>query len=76
MEERYSEILFNGPIPASLFVYCCYFLGTISIIQIVKKGSWCTWDSNPGPQDGRRRQNHGAMAATQIQKYLQNDPTI
>ena len=22
--------------------------------------------SKPGPQDGRRRQNHGAMAATQI----------
>ena len=21
---------------------------------------------NPGPQEGRRRQNHGAMAATQI----------
>ena len=27
---------------------------------------WCAWDSNPGPQDGRRRQNHGAMAATHI----------
>ena len=25
---------------------------------------WCAWDSNPGPQDGRRRQNRGAMAAT------------
>ena len=22
------------------------------------------WDLNPGLQDGRRRQNHGAMAAT------------
>ena len=21
----------------------------------------CAWDSNPGPQDGRRRRNHGAM---------------
>ena len=29
-----------------------------------KKLRWCAWDSNPGPQDGRRRQNHGAMAAT------------
>ena len=29
-----------------------------------KKRRWCAWDSNLGPQDGRRRQNHGAMAAT------------
>ena len=27
-------------------------------------------DSNPGPQDDRRRQNHGAMAATPIQDSL------
>ena len=47
-----------------LFVYFCYFLVTTSI-QIEKKHRWCAWDSNPGPQDGRRRQNHGAMAATQ-----------
>ena len=26
-----------------------------------KKHRWCAWDSNPGPQDGRRRRNHGAM---------------
>ena len=25
---------------------------------------WSAWDSNPGPQDGGRRRNHGAMAAT------------
>ena len=29
-----------------------------------KKHRWCAWDSNPGPQDGRCRQNHGALAAT------------
>ena len=29
-----------------------------------KKHRWRAWDSNPGPQDGRRRRNHGAMAAT------------
>ena len=23
----------------------------------------CAWDSNPRPQDGKRRRNHGAMAA-------------
>ena len=25
---------------------------------------------NPGPQDGRRRQNHGAMVATVPHKFL------
>ena len=29
-----------------------------------KKHRWCAWDSNPGLQDGRRRRNHRAMAAT------------
>ena len=29
-----------------------------------KKCRWCAWDSNPWPQDGRRRWNHGASAAT------------
>ena len=29
-----------------------------------KKHRWCAWDSNLGPQDGRHRQNHGAIAAT------------
>ena len=28
-----------------------------------KKHRWCAWDSNPGPQDGRRRRNHVAVAA-------------
>ena len=30
----------------------------------------CAWDSNPGPQYGRRRRNHGAMAATHHLLYL------
>ena len=46
-----------------LFVYFHSFLITISI-QIEQKHRWCAWDSNPRPQDGRRRWNHGAMAAT------------
>ena len=46
--------------PSLFFVYFCSFLVTISI-QIEKKHRWCPWDSNLGPQDGRRRQNHGAM---------------
>ena len=32
----------------------------------MKKHRWCAWDSNLGPQDGRRRWNHGAMAATPL----------
>ena len=45
-----------------LFVYFGYFLDTISIIQIEKSIDGVL--GNPGPQDGRRRRNHGAMAAT------------
>ena len=38
----------------------------------LKKRRWRAWDSNPGPgpQDGRRRRNHGAMAATKFLKCL------
>ena len=46
----------NGPIPASF----CLFL-KISIIQIEKS---IDGESNPWPQDGRRRRYHRAMAAT------------
>ena len=45
------------------FAYFRSFLVTIST-QIEKKHRWCTWDSNPGTQDGRCRQNHRGMAAT------------
>ena len=55
-----------------LSVYFRYFLITISIIQIEKKHRWCAWDLNPGPQDGRHRRNHGAMAATQITTLTQS----
>ena len=63
----YIVILFvflrNGPIPAS-FVYFCYFLITISIIQIEKSINSVLGFMNPGSQDGRRRRHHRAMAAT------------
>ena len=55
-----------GPIPAS-FLFIRPFL--IHQLQFqfqqnkLKKCRWCAWDSNPGPQDCRCRQNHGAMAA-------------
>ena len=35
----------------------------------LKKLRWCAWDLHPEPQDGRRRQNHGAMA-TALQKQV------
>ena len=35
-----------------------------------KKWIWGAWDSNPGPQNGRSRQNHGAIAATQFAETL------
>ena len=53
----------NGPIPASfvliLFFSCNNFKNTNW-----KKRRWCAWYSNLGLQDGKRRQNHGAMTAT------------
>ena len=42
-----------------LFVYFCYFLITISIIQIEK-----SIDGVLGIRTQDRRQNHGAMSAT------------
>ena len=28
----------------------------------LKKHRWCAWDSHLGPQDGRRKRNHGAIS--------------
>ena len=47
-----------------LFVYFSFFSGYNFNNTNWKKCRWCAWDSNPGPQDGRRRRNHGAMVAT------------
>ena len=50
------------PIPASFsFIFVLF---TSQINYKLKKHRWSAWESNPGPQDGRHRQNHGAMAAT------------
>ena len=46
-----------------LFVYFRYFLDTISIIQIEKSIDGVLGIRTQEPQDGRRRWNHGAMAA-------------
>ena len=58
-----------GPIPASLCLFLLFSRYNFNNTNW-KKHRWCAWDSNLGPQDGRRRQNHGAMAATQKNKNL------
>ena len=57
-----KSFLKNGPI-LPLFVYFRSFLVTISIQ--IEKSIDGVLGIQPGPQDGRCRQNHGAMAATQ-----------
>ena len=53
-----------GPISASFsFIFILF---TSQINYKLKKRRWSAWDSNPGPQDGRCRRNHGAMAATHL----------
>ena len=54
-----NAIFKNGPIFLFIFV-----LFSLQFQYKLKKHRWCAWDSNPGPQDGRRRRNHGAMVAT------------
>ena len=54
----------NGPIPASFCLFSLFSHYNFNKTNW-KKHRWCAWDSNLGLQDGRRRQNHGAMAATQ-----------
>ena len=53
--------------PGLFFVYFRPFLipitNKLSFNLNWKKHKWCAWDLNTGLQDGRRRQNHGAMAA-------------
>ena len=48
----------NGPILAS---FCLFTSFSHYNFNNWKKHSWWAWDSNPGPQDGRRRRNHGTL---------------
>ena len=68
-------ILKNGPIPASfcLFSSCSHYNFNITNW---KKCRWCARDLNPGPQDGRRRRNHGAMAAVTLPPFIFNTFSI
>ena len=55
-------LFLNGPIPASFCIFS--FFSHYNFYTNWKKRRWCAWESNPGPQDGTCRQNHGATAAT------------
>ena len=52
----------NGPIRASFCLFSSFSRYNFNNTNW-KKHRWCAWDSNPRPQDGRRRRYHGAMAA-------------
>ena len=49
---------------------------TITNYYYLKMGQWCAWDPKLGPQDGRRRRNHGAMVTTPIYLSLLLSPSF
>ena len=57
--EDFNIFFLNGPIPASFCLFL--FFSRYNFNTNWKKHRWCAWDSNPGPQDGRCRRNHGAI---------------
>ena len=61
----------NGPFPASFCLFL--FFSRHNFNTNWKKHRWCAWDSNLGPKDGGRRQNHGAMEATPEFTSLQKE---
>ena len=52
----------NGPIPVSFCLFPPISLYNFNNTNW-KKWRLCAWDSNPRPQDGKRRWIHGAMVA-------------
>ena len=76
MQQMYSLLTLNSP---GLIVGILYFLTAANVkadlgnnyplvlidqsIYDLKTHRWCAWGSNPRPQDGRRRRNHGITAA-------------
>ena len=64
-----SPLIKNGPIPASFCLFSLFSQYNFNNTNW-KKHRWCAWDSNSGPQDGRRRWSHGAMAATHFLPLL------
>ena len=59
--------MFQSRPPFRLFSYFCH--SNISYTNW-KKHRWCAWDSNPWPQEGKRRQNHRAMAVAPLRMSL------
>ena len=64
-------IFLSGPIPASFCLFSLFSRYNFKNTNW-KKHRWIVWDSNPGPQDGRCRWYHGAMAATLV--YILSSP--
>ena len=65
MSHRYLVLLSR-----IMFTYFVWEVSLYSGPHVFLKHRWCAWDLNPGPQDGRRRRNHGAMAATRSFTFL------
>ena len=61
----------NGPTPASFCLFSSFSRYNFSNTNW-KKHRWYAWDTNPRPQNGRRRRNHRAMAAAQITVLIDN----
>ena len=60
-----GPILFlNGPNPASFCLFSTFSQHNdkYNTKFDYKKHRWCAWESNPGPQDGRHRWIHWAIA--------------
>ena len=64
-----TETFKNGPIPAPFCLFLSFSHHNFNNSNS-KKHRWCAWDSNPRPQDGRRRRYHGAMATALQPKLL------
>ena len=65
--ERSWQLVFLKKMGQSRPLFCLFlFFSRYNFNTNWKKRRWCAWDLNLGPQDGRHRQNHGAMAATQL----------
>ena len=62
--KQFSKFFFKKWANPGPFYVLFSFFSHYNLNTNLKKRRWCAWDSNLGPQDGRRRQNHGAMLAT------------
>ena len=61
----FYRLLKMGQIPSSFCLFSSFCSLQFQHYKF-KKHRWCAWDSNLWSQDGRRRLNHGAIAAAPI----------